>query len=144
MARPIPRLPPVTRAMGFEVVMRVYDKAISAPRFYGWRIVATAFITLGIALGIPYYNLPFFYDYFQKAFDWDLSQITLGFPIAALLTVWVGPLIVPHFSPRKLIIAGTGLTAIAFFGFGAMKGSLAVYFLLYFFYTLGYIVSGPI
>jgi MFS family permease len=124
--------------------MRVYDEAISAPRFYGWRIVATGFITLGIALGIPYYNLPFFYDYFQKAFHWDLSQITLGFPIAALLTVWVGPLIVPHFSPRKLIIAGTGLTAVAFFGFGAMKGSLAVYFLLYFFYTLGYIVSGPI
>jgi MFS family permease len=113
-------------------------------RFYGWRIVATGFITLGIALGVPYYNLPFFYDYFQKAFHWDLSQITLGFPIAALLTVWVGPLIVPHFSPRKLIIAGTGLTAIAFFGFGAMKGSLAVYFLLYFFYTLGYIISGPI
>jgi MFS family permease len=124
--------------------MRVYDEAISAPRFYGWRIVATGFITLGIALGIPYYNLPFFYDYFQKAFHWDLSQITLGFPIAALLTVWVGPLIVPHFSPRKLIIAGTGLTAIAFFGFGAMTGSLAVYFLLYFFYTLGYIISGPI
>lgn len=113
-------------------------------RFYGWRIVATGFITLGIALGVPYYNLPFFYDYFQKAFHWDLSQITLGFPIAALLTVWVGPLIVPHFSPRKLIIAGTGLTAIAFFGFGAMNGSLAVYFLLYFFYTLGYIISGPI
>ena len=60
------------------------------------------------------------------------------------LTVWVGPLIVPHFSPRKLIIVGTGLTAIAFFGFGAMKGSFAVYFLLYFFYTLGYIISGPI
>jgi MFS family permease len=112
--------------------------------FYGWWIIATAFITLGIALGIPYYNLPFFYDYFQKTFHWDLSQITLGFPIAALLTVWVGPLIVPHFSPRKLIIAGTGLTAISFFGFGLMKGALSVYFLLYFFYTLGYIISGPI
>ena len=62
--------------------MRVYDEAINVPRFYGWRIVATGFITLGIALGIPYYNLPFFYDYFQKAFHWDLSQITLGFPIA--------------------------------------------------------------
>src|SRR5947209_6502561 len=107
--------------------------------FYGWWIVATAGITLGIALGVPYYNVPFFYDYFQKAFHWDLRQITLGFPIAALLTIWVGPLIVPRFSPRKLIIAGTGFTAISFFGFGLMKGALAVYFLLYFFYTLGYI-----
>ena len=124
--------------------MRAREKTTGVRGFYGWWIVATEFITLGIALGIPYYNLPFFYDYFQKAFHWNLSQITLGFPLAALLTVWAGPLIVPHFSPRKLIVAGTGLTAIAFFGFGAMKGSLSVYFALYFSYTLGYILSGPI
>ncbi len=101
-------------------------------------------MTLGIALGVPYYNLPFFYDYFQKTFHWDLAQITLGFPIAALVTVWVGPLIVPYFSPRKLIVAGTGMTAIAFIGFGLMRGALSVYFLLYFFYTLGFLLSGPI
>ena len=124
--------------------MQACEKALAVPGFYGWWIVGTAFITLGIALGIPYYTLPFFYDYFQKAFHWELSQITLGFPVAALLTVWVGPLIVPHFSPRKLIIVGTGLTAVAFFGFGTMKGALGVYFVLYFSYTLGYILSGPI
>jgi MFS family permease len=124
--------------------MQSCEKVLAVRGFYGWRIVGTAFITLGIALGIPYYTLPFFYDYFQKAFHWELSQITLGFPVAALLTVWVGPLIVPHFSPRKLIIVGTGLTAISFFGFGTMKGALSVYFVLYFSYTLGYILSGPI
>lgn len=113
-------------------------------KFYGWRIVATAFVTLGLAVGIPYYNLPFFYDYFQKTYHWDLREITLGFPLAALLTVWVGPLLVPRFSPRKLIVAGTGLTALAFFGLGSMHGALAVYFLLYFIYTVGYIFSGPI
>lgn len=119
-------------------------KAADRPVFYGWWIVATEFITLGFALGIPYYNLPFFYDYFQRTFHWTLSQITLGFPLAALLTVWVGPLIIPRFSPRKLIVVGTGLTAISFFGFGSMKGALGVYFVLYFIYTVGYIISGPI
>jgi len=113
-------------------------------RFYGWWIVATAVVTFGIAVGVPYYNLPFFYDYFQKAFHWDIKQITLGFPIAALLTIWTGPVLIPRFSPRKLIIAGTGLTALTFFGFGAMNGALALYFLLYFIYTVGYIFSGPI
>ncbi len=115
-----------------------------ATGFYGWRIVATTFVTLGLAVGIPYYNLPFFYDYFQKTYHWDLRQITFGFPLAAILTVWAGPLLVPRFSPRKLIIAGTGLTALAFFGLGNMHGALPIYFLLYFVYTVGYIFSGPI
>lgn len=107
-------------------------------------MVATAFITFGIAVGVPYYNQSFFYDYFQKTFHWQLRQITLGFPLAAILTIWVGPLLIPHFSPKRLIIAGTGLTAVSFFGFSMMKGSLPVYYLLYFIYTVGYIFSGPI
>jgi MFS family permease len=112
--------------------------------FYGWWIVATAIVTFGISVGIPYYNLPFFYDYFQKTYGWELKEITLGFPIAALLTLWVGPLLIPRISPRKLIVAGTGLTALSFFGFSGMKGSLPFYFLFYFIYTVGYIFSGPI
>lgn len=112
--------------------------------FRGPWIVVTAFITFGIAVGIPYYNLPFFYDYFQKSYHWDLSQITLGFPVAALVTIWVGPVLVPRFSPRKLIIVGTGLTALAFLGFAHMNGALLVYFGLYVLYTAGYLFSGPI
>jgi MFS family permease len=112
--------------------------------FYGWSIIATTFVTFGIAVGVPYYNLPFFYDYFQRAYGWELKQITLGFPIAALLTLWVGPLLIPRISPRKLIVAGTGLTALSFFGLSEMTGSLPLYFFLYFIYTVGYIFSGPI
>ncbi|MBV8865996.1 MAG: MFS transporter [Acidobacteriaceae bacterium] len=115
-----------------------------ARTFYGWWIVATTFVTFGIAVGIPYYNLPFFYDYFQSAFGWTVEEITLGFPIAALLTIWAGPVLIPRLSPRKLLIAGTGLTALAFLGFGSMKGGLLTYFALYFIYTVGYICSGPI
>ncbi|MBV9084822.1 MAG: MFS transporter [Acidobacteriaceae bacterium] len=120
------------------------DRRATPKRFYGWRVVATAFITIGLAVGIPYYNLPFFYDYFQKTFHWDIAQITLGFPLAAVLTVWIGPVLIPHFSQRKLIIAGTGLSALSLFGFGSMNGAIIVYFALYFLYTVGYIFSGPI
>lgn len=112
--------------------------------FWGWWMVAAGFVTFGIAVGVPYYNLFFFYDYFQSSFGWSIGQITLGFPIASLLTIWAGPLLIPRASPRKLIIAGTGLTAIAFVGFGLMQGSLTAYFVLYFIYTVGYIASGPI
>ena len=77
-------------------------EAATAKRgFYGWWIVGASFLTFGIAVGLPYYNLPFFYDYFQNEFHWERPDITLGFPLAAILTLWVGPLVIPHFSPRN-------------------------------------------
>lgn len=115
-----------------------------ARKFYGWWITAAAFITFGFAVGIPYYNIGFFYDYFQREFGWTRSDITLGFPLAALFTIWVGPLVIHRFSPRKLILAGTALTALALIGFSRMGSVLAVYYLFWVVYTIGYIFSGPI
>jgi MFS family permease len=116
-----------------------------APRkFYGWWVTAAAFITFGLAVGIPYYNIGFFYDYFQREFGWSRADITLGFPLAALLTIWIGPLVIHRFSPRKLILGGTILTVIALSGFALMPNALAVYYAFWVVYTFGYILSGPI
>ncbi|HTM51052.1 MAG TPA: MFS transporter [Bryobacteraceae bacterium] len=117
--------------------------------FYGWWVTVAAICTFGIAVGIPYYNMPFFYDYYEKAapqggFGWTRDQITLGFPLAALFTLWVGPALVHRFSPRKLILIGTGATAAAFIGFSRMSGDINIYYVLWFVYTVGYIFSGPI
>ncbi len=112
--------------------------------FYGWWITVLAFLTFGVAVGIPYYGGPFFYDYYEKSFGWSRPEITFGFPLAATLTIWVGPLVVPRLSPRWLIVAGTGLTALAFLGFSRMNGSLPFYYFLWFLYIVGYIFSGPI
>lgn len=112
--------------------------------FYGWWITLAAFCTFGISVGIPYYNIPFFYDYFEKTYGWSRADITLGFPLAALLTLWVGPLLVHRFSPRKLILVGTALTLLAFTGFSRMTGLLWVYYFFWFIYVVGYIFSGPI
>jgi len=112
--------------------------------FYGKWIIAACLLTFGISVGLPYYNLPFFFDYYKTDFKWPLHDITLGFPLAALLTLWVGPVLVPRFSPRKLIVMGTGMTFLALLGLSQMTGSIAVYYGLYFLYTFGYILSGPI
>jgi MFS family permease len=112
--------------------------------FYGKWIIAACFLTFGISVGLPYYNMPFFYDYYAKTYHWAAKDITLGFPLAAILTLWVGPILVPRFSQRKLVVAGTALTMVSFFGFSHMTGSLTVYYLLWFVYTFGYIISGPI
>ena len=116
-----------------------------APRkFYGWWITAAAFITFGLSVGVPYYNIGFFYDYFQRQYGWSRSNITLGFPLAALLTIWIGPLVIHRLSPRKLILAGTVLTAIALTGFAYMGSALSIYYAFWVLYTIGYILSGPI
>ncbi len=112
--------------------------------FLGWWITAAAFVTSGLAVGVPYYNVPFFYDYFERASGWSRSQITLGFPLAALLTIWMGPLVVPRFSPRKMIVAGSALTALALAGFARMGSGLAIYYALWILFTAGYMFSGPI
>ncbi len=112
-------------------------------KFYGPWIVFAAFITFGLSTGIPYYNISFFYDYFARDFGWTREDITLGFPLAAALTIWVGPLLIHRFSPRKLILIGTGLSCIALVGFGKMPGALWVYYGFWVFYTVGYFLSGP-
>ncbi|MCP5116492.1 MAG: MFS transporter, partial [bacterium] len=80
---------------------------------------------------------------------------------AALLTLWVGPVLVHRISPRKLILIGTGLIALCYVGFsvvtqqGAVGGVLEVFggswsyqLLLFYgiwlFFVVGYIFSGPI
>ncbi|MEJ7607704.1 MAG: MFS transporter [Bryobacteraceae bacterium] len=113
-------------------------------KFYGWWMTLFAFFTFGIAVGIPYYGGPFFYDYYEKSFGWSRKETTFGFPLAAALTLAVGPLLVHRFSPRKMILIGTGFTGLAFVGFGMMNGSLPLYYGLWFLYLVGYIFSGPI
>lgn len=112
-------------------------------KFYGPWIVFAAFITFGLSTGVPYYNISFFYDYFARDFGWTREDITLGFPLAAALTIWVGPLLIHRFSPRKLILVGTALSCAALVGFGRMGGDLRTYYLFWIFYTVGYFLSGP-
>jgi MFS family permease len=120
------------------------QRPVAGKLFYGWIITAAAFVTLGLAVGLPYYNLPFFYDYFAKAFHWTTPQITLGFPLAALPTVLIGPLLIHRFSARKLILCGTVLTSLALICFGRMGPNVWIYRGIWVIFTTGYILSGPI
>lgn len=113
-------------------------------KFYGWWITIAAFLTFGFSTGLPYYNMPFFYDYYQKSYGWTRADITLGFPLAALFTLWVGPVLVHRFSPRLLVVAGTLLTFLSFVGFSQMGNNLNFYYAMWFLYVVGYIFSGPI
>lgn len=117
--------------------------------FYGWWVVAASFVTLGIAVGLPYFGMTFFYDYFERpvaegGLGWTRTAITLGLPLGTLATLWVGPLLVHRFSPRRLILAGTGLTMLVFVGFSRMTGGPTVYYALYFLYMVANNLSGGV
>ena len=112
--------------------------------FRGSWMIAASFITFGLSTGFPFYNIAFFFDYFRDDHGWTQELVTTGAPIAVLLTIWAGPIIVPRFSPRLLILAGTALTCGAFQWFGRLGGSDYEYYAAWCLYMLGYFISGPI
>ncbi len=112
--------------------------------FRGSWMIAASFVTFGLSTGFPYYNIAFFFDYFRDDHGWTQEVVTMGAPIAVLLTIWAGPTIVPRFSPRLLILLGTGLTFGAFEWFGRLGGSNTEYYMAWCLYMLGYFISGPI
>ncbi len=114
-------------------------------KFSGWRIVAAAFATFGIEIAFFFYATPFFYDYYEQSIEGSSRpDIVFGFPLAALLTIWVGPLLVHRFSPRRMILIGTGLICLCYIAFGTIAHSLPIYYAIWFFFVVGYIFSGPI
>lgn len=114
-------------------------------KFSGWNITAAAFCTFGVEIAFFYYATPFFYDYYQQAIEGSTrSDIVLGYPLGALLTLWVGPLLVHRFSPRRMILIGTGLICLCYVAFGTIAHSLTAYYAIWFFFVVGYIFSGPI
>lgn len=115
-----------------------------AKSFRGSWNIAAAFVTFGISTGLPYYNVTFFFDYLRDDHGWPVEFVTFGAPLAVLLTIWAGPLIVPRVSPRLLIIIGTGLSFLAFQGFGRLGGGEYEYYACWCLYMLGYFLSGPI
>ena len=112
--------------------------------FHGPWIIASCFVTFGLSTGFPYYNIAFFFDYLRDGHSWSQELVTLGAPIAVLLTLWMGPVIVPKVSPRKLILIGTFLTFVAFQWFGRLGGSQYEYYAAWCLYMAGYFLSGPI
>ncbi|MFM8394112.1 MAG: MFS transporter [Acidobacteriota bacterium] len=120
--------------------------------FYGWWVVVASFITLGFAVGLPYFGMTFFYDYFERPLSegglgWPRTVITLGLPIGTLSTLWVGPLLLHRFPPRRLILIGTGISMLALLGFSRVEsgpGGHYGYYGLYILYMIANNLSGGV
>jgi sugar phosphate permease len=120
------------------------EKKISKRQF---QVGATAFLSLFSLVGIMFYGLPFFYDFWIKEFGWSRATITSG---SAFGKVIVGPVFgfiagwfIDRFGPRRLMLTGTFMGGLALIGLSMMT-SLWQFYLFYLFNALGYLFGGPL
>jgi sugar phosphate permease len=111
------------------------------------QITATSFLSLFAIVGIALYGLPFYYDYMVRELGLSRAQVTSGNALSKLI---VGPLfgffagwIVDRFGPRRLMLGGILLAAIALIGLGNMN-ALWMFYFFYLLNALGYVCAGPL
>ena len=111
------------------------------------QVAATGFLTLFSLIGIMFYGLPFFFDFWVKDFGWSRATVTSGMAFAKII---VGPLfgffagwVIDRFGPRRLMLSGIVMGGIALIGLSVMT-SLWQFYVFYLFNALGYMFGGPL
>ncbi len=111
------------------------------------QVAATGFLTLFSLIGIMFYGLPFYFDFWVKDFGWSRATITSGMAFAKVI---VGPLfgffagwVIDRFGPRRLMLSGIVMGGIALIGLSVMT-SLWQFYIFYLFNALGYMFGGPL
>ncbi len=110
------------------------------------KVAATGFLSLFSLVGIMFYGLPFFYDFWVKEFGWDRATVTSGNAFAKIfvsLFGFVAGWLIDKFGPRRLMMAGILMGGFALIGL-SMTTSLWQFYLFYVFNALGYMCGGPL
>lgn len=119
----------------------------STPLFYGWWIVAAAFLNLFFAVGIIFYGFPVFYPALADSLGFTRAQLTqgflLGFLIAGLPFGLVAGTIIDRVGAKWVILTGVALIGISLMLMGFMT-RLWHYEVLCIIEVLGYVLAGPI
>jgi sugar phosphate permease len=110
------------------------------------KVAATGFASLFSLIGIMFYGLSFFYDFWVKDLGWSRVTITSGSAFGRVTVALSGFLVgwlIDRFGPRKLILSGILFGGIAFMAFGMMT-ALWQFYLFSLLAALGYICGGPL
>ena len=115
-------------------------------RLEQFKVGATGFLSLFSIVGIAFYGLPFFYDFWLEDFGWSRATVTSGNAVGkiilalfAFLTGWI----VDRFGPRRVKLVGILLGGIALIGLSRMT-SLWLFYIFYFINALAYMSGGPL
>lgn len=120
------------------------EKKITKNQF---KVASAAFLSLFSLVGIMFYGLPFFYDFWMEDFGWSRATITSGPAIGKII---IGPLFgfiagwcIDKFGPRRLMLTGILMGGLALVGLSMMT-SLWQLYLFYILNALGYLFGGPL
>ena len=92
--------------------------------FYGWWIVAAAFLNLFFAVGVIFYGFPVFYPAFVESLGFTRAQVTqgflFGFLFAGLPFGLLAGAVIDRIGVRWVILSGVSLTGISLFFMGSI------------------------
>lgn len=115
--------------------------------FYGWWIVAAAFLNLFLAVGIVFYGFPVFYVSLVDSLHFSRQQVMsgflYGFAAAAPVFGLLAGALTDRLGAKLSILLGVGLVGPSLFLMGSIT-SLRQYHLLCFTEVMGYMLAGPI
>lgn len=110
-------------------------------------VAATGFLSLFSLVGIMFYGLPFFYDFWVQEYGWTRAQVTSGNAVGKIL---IGPLfgfiagwMIDKVGPRKVMLSGILMGGFALIGL-SFTTTLWQFYLFYIFNALGYVFGGPL
>jgi len=115
--------------------------------FYGWWIVAAAFLNLFFGVGIIFYGFPVFYPALVESLGFTRAQVTQGFLLGFLLVGlpfgFLAGALIDRVGPRVVILSGIGFVGVSLLLMGTMT-KLWHYELLCITEVIGYVLAGPI
>ena len=91
---------------------------------------ATGFFSLFSLIGIMFYGMPFFYDFWVKDFGWSRATLTSGTAVGRIVMAcfaFLAGWLTDRYGPRKLIITGILLGGLGLILMGTMTSLFQFY-----------------
>ncbi len=111
-----------------------------------YRVVATGFLSLFSLVGIMFYGLPFFFDFWVRDFGWSRATVTSGNAFGGIVGALFGLVagwLIDRYGPRRLMLSGILMGGIALIALSRM-GALWQFYLFYALSSIGYICGAPL
>jgi MFS family permease len=114
--------------------------------FGQYQVAATGFLSLFSLVGIMFYGLPFFFDFWVEDFGWSRATVTSGNAFGKVIIGFLGFIagwFIDRYGPRRLMLLGILLGGAALIGLSMMT-SLWHFYFFYLLSVLGYMCGGPL